>query len=86
MLLHVLAVNLCVLLVELMVLEKGFVQLSKAFRIAFPSATYHSQNAKCRVLQIPLVSLRIGSPSDGCSEIYLFEYFLELIINSFCVC
>lgn len=58
-----------------MVLENGFVQLSKAFRTNFPSVTYHSQSAKHRVLQLPLVSLRVGSPNDGCSEMYLFEYF-----------
>ena len=57
------------------VLQNGFVLLSEAFRLAFPTVTYHSHNAKHRLLQLPLVALRIGSPESGKSEIFLFEHF-----------
>ena len=56
------------------VLENGFVLLNKAFRSAFPNVTYHTENAKRRVLKMPLAALRVGCPESGFSEVYLFEY------------
>ena len=56
------------------ILENGFVLLAKAFRSAFPNVTYHTENAKRRVLKMPLAALRVGCPKSGLSEVYLFEY------------
>ena len=45
--------------------------LSEAFHTEFPNVQY---SAYGRLLAIPLVSLRIGSPESGKSKIYLCEY------------
>ena len=57
------------------IIENGFVLMSKAFRSAFPTLSYHPQNARRRLLRMPLVALRVGCPKSGLSEIYLFEHF-----------
>ena len=49
--------------------------MSKAFRSAFPTLSYHPQNARHHLLRMPLVALRVGCPKSGLSEIYLFEHF-----------
>ena len=56
------------------IIEGGFVLLSQAFRSAFPHKTYHSHSAKCCLLQLPLVAMRVGNPRSGLSEVYLFEH------------
>ena len=56
------------------IIEGGFVLLSQAFRSAFPHRTYHSHSAKCCLLQLPLVAMRVGNPQSGLSEVYLFEH------------
>ena len=56
------------------VLEKGFVPLSSAFKDAFPGLCYQTHSAKQKLLQIPLVSLRIGQPNSGLAQVYLVEY------------
>ena len=65
------------------VIENGFVQLSQAFRSAFPHVAYHSHSAKRRLLQLPLVALRVGQPQSGLSEIYLFEHFPNVNYQQF---
>ena len=65
------------------ILENGFVLLAKAFRSAFLNVTYHTENAKCRVLKMPLAALRVGCPKSGMSEIYLFEYSKGLNYQQF---
>lgn len=61
--------SLCssLLTIAKMVLENGFVLLSETYRSAFPHVTYHSSSAKKRVLQMPLVSIRVGQPESGVS-------------------
>ena len=56
------------------VLENGYVKLSEAFRSAFPHLTYQTNSAKKKLLKMPVVALRVGSPSSGFSETYLIEH------------
>ena len=49
------------------VLNEGIVPLSRVFKTVFSKATYHSGNAKRRLLQMALVSMRIQN------EIFLIE-------------
>ena len=56
-----------------MIMEKGVCLLSSVFRESFPNATYNATNAKRRLLQLPVVALRIGEASSGNAEIYVME-------------
>lgn len=62
------------LLVASSVLDCGYCLLSEAFKLAFPQQTYNTQLALARFLQMPLASLRVGTPSSGKSAWYLVEY------------
>lgn len=42
-----------------MVLKDGIVSLAAVFKAAFPTVTYHSVNAKGRLLQMPVVAFRV---------------------------
>ena len=55
-----------------MVLDGCIVPVCVVFEKAFPVSTYLSSNAKRRLLQMPLVALRI-SKSEHQSELYLME-------------
>ena len=57
-----------------MVLDKGIIPLSLVFRTAFPDVTYGATPAKRRLLQMPLVVIRIGEPHRGNSQLYIMEY------------
>ena len=50
-------------------------QLSLLFKSSFPGITYHSLSAKRQLMQMPLVTLRLGKPSSGTSVTYVMEYF-----------
>ena len=41
------------------VLTEGIVSMSEIFKKAFPDVTYHPRNAKRRLLQMPLVAVRV---------------------------
>lgn len=56
------------------VLDSGYIQLSDAFRLAFPGTTYHSHSAKRHLLQMAIAALRLGKPESGLSEVYLLEH------------
>ena len=56
------------------VLKDGFYLLSEVFRSAFPGQTYRTHNALERFLQMPLVALRVGTPSSGTSAWYILEH------------
>ena len=56
-----------------MVQSKGIVPLVEVFKSSFQSVTYHSLNAKRRLLQMPLVALRICNAKNGMGELYLME-------------
>ncbi len=42
------------------VLDKGFLKLKTAFKMVSPDLTYTALHARTKLLQMPLVSLRIG--------------------------
>ena len=42
-----------------MILNNGIVPMSDVVRLAFPGVTYHSLNAKRRLLQMPIVAFAL---------------------------
>lgn len=56
------------------ILEEGFMLLSIAFKQAFPNQTYKSDIAILCLLQMPLVSVRIGTPESGRAAWFLIEH------------
>lgn len=59
-----------------LVLESGIVLLSHVFKSVFPDVTYHSVNAKRRLLQMPVVCLNIQG------QLYLMEKKFKIWITS----
>ena len=57
------------------ILDKGYCTLSSAFRSAFPTTKYTAERARRALLQIPLVAVRIGNPSDGNAYTILMEKY-----------
>jgi hypothetical protein len=51
----------------------GFLNLKQAFTMSFPTVTYTSFNAKCLILQMPLVCIRLDHKFEK-SECILIEY------------
>ena len=47
--------------------------MAEVFRSAFHSVTYHSLNAKRRLLQMPLIAFRVRNANNGNSELFLME-------------
>ena len=56
-----------------LITDHGFYPLSSAFKSSFPSVSYSSATAKCKLLQIPLTAITLGDPASGKSEVYLME-------------
>ena len=72
------------------VLQEGFCLLSSAFKTVSPTVKYQTDTARRLLLQMPLVSVRVGSPSSGKSFIVLIEKFqgtdftkVSLVLNGF---
>ena len=57
------------------ILEKGFYSLSSAFAVISPDVAYTAERARSKLLQLPVVSVRIGTPSEGRSYTVLIEKF-----------
>ena len=53
------------------VFQEGFCVLSSAFKTVSPTVKYQTDTARRLLLQMPLVSVRVGSPSSGKSFIVL---------------
>lgn len=49
------------------ILKDGIVSMATVFKTIYPNVTYHAQNAKRRLLQMPVVAIRIWG------ELYLME-------------
>ena len=49
-------------------IEEGITTLKQVFTTIIPSVTYHTINAKCRLLQMSLVAIHLQ-----CWELYLLE-------------
>ena len=64
----------CMLTAAKMVIDGGIVELSSAFRAAFPDVKYSAYQAKQRLLQMPLVAVRLGEPTSGQSQLFLMEH------------
>lgn len=56
-----------------MILKGGIVAMAVVFKEAFPTVTYLSVNAKRRLLQMPVVAIRIKGVKKGQNELYLME-------------
>ena len=65
------------------VLQNGICSLSTVFRTAFPHVSYIAQQARSRLLQMPLVAIRIGTPSSGNCSIQITEYISGLNYSNF---
>ena len=52
------------------IIEHGFLSLSSAFAVASPGVSYTAEHARSKLLQLPVVSVRIGNPLEGrsCKE------------------
>ena len=57
------------------ILEQGYCLLSNAFGIVAPGKTYSAGRARDVLLQLPLVSVRIGRPESGRSFSILMEKY-----------
>ena len=57
-----------------MVINIGILPLSTLFRASFLGIAYNAPNARSHLLQMPLVALRMGSPSSGHSQVQVMEY------------
>ena len=62
--------------VATIILEHNFCKLHQAFEIVSPTVKYSASRAITKLLQMPLVSVRIGSASSGVSFTILLERFL----------
>ena len=54
-------------------LEQGFCLLSSLFRSSFPNVTYKSENAKRKLIRMPIAFITVGQPSGGNSAVYVME-------------
>ena len=57
------------------ILMNGIVPMADVFKDVFPGVTYHSLNAKRRLLQMPIVAFRIKGKTVIQSKLYLMERF-----------
>lgn len=60
------------------ILSSGVAPLSKVFKTAFPSLTYHSPIAKKRLLQMPIVAFHLQSRNN---QLYLMEKVEGLVYH-----
>lgn len=74
-------------------LGEGFITLGEAFRLVSPNTKYDTAQAKRKLLQLPLASIRVGLPSSGTACTLLVEHQhsldyekLSLMINSLLAC
>lgn len=55
------------------ILQHGFCMLSEAHHIVSPDTKFRAENARSKLLQMPLVCVRLGEPKDGTSFSFLME-------------
>lgn len=56
-----------------MILQSHICSLPDVFKSSFPGVTYAAENAKRRLLQMPITTLRLGQPSTGKTKIVVME-------------
>ena len=52
----------------------GYLKLSEAYRLSFPTRSYKTEAASQCFLQMPLACVRVGIPIEGRSAWYLFPF------------
>ena len=57
------------------ILQQGYCTLSEAFKLVSPMVRYTAEHARRRLLQMPLICIRIGEPQKGQSFSILMEKF-----------
>ena len=57
------------------ILDQNFCRLRQGFEIVSPTATYTAERAITKLLRMPLVTVRIGSPKSGTSFMILLDKF-----------
>ncbi len=65
-----------------LILQGHICSLPDVFRLSFPGVTYTAENAKRKLLQMPLVTLRLGQPSTGNSKTVVMEKFDQVNYQS----
>lgn len=72
---HTLPCSECLLMLKAatIVLNTGICSLCSLYKEFFPEVTYHTGNAKCRLLQMPMVAIKIQDISTRKSEILITE-------------
>ena len=63
--------------------KEGFIQLSEAFKLAFPSQAYRTNSARERFLQMPLACIRFGELKAGNSSWYLVAFLKGVDYDKF---
>lgn len=53
-----------------MILKYGIVLTSDVFKTAFLTVTYHSVNAKRRLLQMPVIAIHVKGVREGQTILY----------------
>ena len=56
------------------ILRDGYCTLHQAFELASPNTSYDTHCAKRKLLQLPLVAIRIGKPASGTAFTLFLEY------------
>jgi len=57
------------------IVEHGFLSLSSAFAVVSTGVSYTAECARSKLLQLPVVSVRIGNPLEGRSYSVLLEKY-----------
>ena len=60
---------------EMILMYDHMYSLRDVFSSSFPGVTYTADNAKRKLLQMPLVAMRLGQPSTGKSKTVVMEKF-----------
>lgn len=55
-----------------LVLDSGICSLQSVFKEIFPNVTYHTGNAKRRLLQMPLVTVQVQDLSTNRAEVHTY--------------
>ena len=67
---------------EMLLKQDHIYSLDDIFKTSFPGVTYTAENAKRKLLQLPLVAMRLGEPSSGKSKLVVMEKFPQLNYHS----
>lgn len=63
---------------KMILMQDHIYSLCDIFKTSFPGVAYTADNAKRKLLQLPLVTMRLGEPSFGKSKLVVMEKFPQL--------